>query len=82
MCNHIPSTTSLLSRETAYATSLYVNPPPTHEFEPHFLNLPSPRTVIELGSGSGVIAAAIGNVLDPHEDLMIATDLPEVRQHA
>lgn len=58
--------------------SLYVNPSPNHDFDPPFLDLPSPRTVIELGSGTGMVAAAIASVLDRREDLVIATDLPEV----
>ncbi|KAF9453507.1 hypothetical protein P691DRAFT_771476 [Macrolepiota fuliginosa MF-IS2] len=64
--------------EAAYAMSIYVNSPANQEFDPPFPDSPSPRTMIELGSGTGAVAAAIANVLDEREDLVIATDLPEV----
>jgi hypothetical protein len=34
--------------------------------------------MIELGSGAGLVAAAIANKLESPDDLLIATDLPEV----
>ncbi|KXN91651.1 hypothetical protein AN958_12503 [Leucoagaricus sp. SymC.cos] len=64
--------------EAAYATLLYVNPPQNIDFLPPFLSSPTPRTMIELGSGTGMVAAAIAGVIDQRTDLVIATDLPEV----
>lgn len=37
-----------------------------------------PLSLVELGSGTGIVAALIAKHLHP-EDLLIATDLPEVR---
>lgn len=34
--------------------------------------------MIELGSGAGLVAAAIASILEPPDDILIATDLPEV----
>ncbi|KAJ3553541.1 hypothetical protein NP233_g12619 [Leucocoprinus birnbaumii] len=64
--------------EAAYAMLLYIQPPPKLTFNTQFLEINSPRTIVELGSGTGVVAAAIARVTDRHEDLVIATDLPEV----
>lgn len=58
--------------------SFYVDPSPNYEFDPPFPGSPSPRTIIELGSGMGMVAAAIANALNAQKDLMVATDLPEV----
>jgi ribosomal protein L11 methylase PrmA len=61
--------------------SIYIDPPPDLEFDVPFPDVPSPRTVIELGSGTGIAAAAIAKVLDAQKDLVIATDLPEVSRY-
>lgn len=56
----------------------YVRSPLEFTFDPPFLATTSPRTILELGSGTGVVAAAVARVVDQREDLVIATDLPEV----
>lgn len=56
----------------------YVQSPLEFTFDPPFLATTSPRTILELGSGTGVVAAAVARVVDQREDLVIATDLPEV----
>lgn len=38
-----------------------------------------PLAMVELGSGTGVVAALIATLLGP-EDILVATDLPAVRQ--
>ncbi|KAF8628014.1 hypothetical protein AX15_004132 [Amanita polypyramis BW_CC] len=68
--------------EAAYGLSLYVQPAMDLEFDPPFIS-PSdrpPLSIIELGSGSGLVAAAIATRLNSLHDLIIATDLPEVCQ--
>ncbi|KAK0469606.1 putative methyltransferase-domain-containing protein [Desarmillaria tabescens] len=66
--------------EAAYALLLYVDPPSTWEFEPPFLkNQDSSRhTIIELGSGTGIIARSLSRSLTSGEDIIVSTDLPEV----
>ena len=67
-------------REAAYALSAYVSPPSDWKFEPPFISDAArihPVTMIELGSGSGLVASGIIKTLEPR-DLFIATDLPEV----
>jgi len=67
-------------REAAYALSAYVSPPSDWKFEPPFVSDAArihPLTMIELGSGSGLVASGIIKTLEPR-DLFIATDLPEV----
>ncbi|XP_006459275.1 hypothetical protein AGABI2DRAFT_201345 [Agaricus bisporus var. bisporus H97] len=64
--------------ESAYLTSLYVDPLPNLEFDLPFPGVSSPLTIIELGSGTGIVAAAIAQVLDAQRDLVVATDLPDV----
>lgn len=67
--------------EAAYALLHYIQPMSSEfEFDPPFISSldPHPLTMIELGSGSGIVAAAIGGKLPSKDDLIIATDLPEV----
>ncbi|KAK2460957.1 hypothetical protein APHAL10511_007427 [Amanita phalloides] len=68
--------------EAAYALSLYVQPAVDLEFDPPFISScdHQPVSVIELGSGSGLVAAAIARKLDSPNNLLVATDLPEVCQ--
>ncbi|KAF8348927.1 putative methyltransferase-domain-containing protein [Amanita rubescens] len=68
--------------EAAYALSLYVQPAADLEFDPPFISSSDrkPVSMIELGSGAGLVAAAIANKLESPDDLLIATDLPEVCQ--
>ncbi|KAF9040971.1 hypothetical protein BDZ89DRAFT_981315 [Hymenopellis radicata] len=67
--------------EAAYALMLYVNPPTgPHEwlFDPPFIaadpGLPLPTVMIELGSGTGIVASVLGRL----GGAVIVTDLPEV----
>lgn len=72
----------MLLREASYALSLYIHPPLLWEFMPPFSNRAlndKPMTIIELGSGSGMVASHLADILDLNRDLLIATDLPEVR---
>ncbi|KAF8968054.1 hypothetical protein BDZ97DRAFT_1903028 [Flammula alnicola] len=67
--------------EAAYAMTLYVQP--HGEFDPPFIDASrsSERLMmIELGSGSGLVAATIAKLLTPGRHHLIATDLPEVGQ--
>ena len=60
----------------------YIRPPDTLEFDPTFFDTMSHSTaqyfIIELGSGSGLVASTIAGLLRPGRDLLIVTDLPEV----
>ncbi|OBZ62659.1 hypothetical protein A0H81_15023 [Grifola frondosa] len=60
----------------AYLSSLpgSLEPPPFTTFTSSSL----PHTIIELGSGTGFLAARIARLLHPDTDLLIATDLPSV----
>ncbi|KAF9466642.1 putative methyltransferase-domain-containing protein [Collybia nuda] len=67
--------------EAAYMLSLYVNPPSSMKFDPPFIEdspLSSPRTILELGSGTGMVSLYIAKILDTRNDIIIVTDLPEV----
>ncbi|RDB25884.1 Protein-lysine methyltransferase METTL21D [Hypsizygus marmoreus] len=67
--------------EAAYALSLYVHPPPNLQFDPPFVSQRSsrsPLTILELGSGAGLTSSHIANILNPHDDILIVTDLTEV----
>ncbi|KAG7089407.1 hypothetical protein E1B28_011095 [Marasmius oreades] len=66
--------------EAAYAINLYLNPPPSYLFDPPFLNAPDKRpefTIIELGSGSGLVGSIISRSMT-EKDILVLTDLPEV----
>lgn len=67
-------------REAAYALSLYVQPATDLEFDPPFISSSdrTPVSMIELGSGAGLVAVAIASTLESPDDILIATDLPEV----
>ncbi|TFK40189.1 putative methyltransferase-domain-containing protein [Crucibulum laeve] len=68
--------------EAAYALISYIHPPSQWEVEPPFIPDPSKRepfSIIELGSGVGIVAASIAERLETNgDDLIIATDLPEI----
>lgn len=70
--------------EAAYALIRYVCPPPGVIFDPPFVStiaatsLRFPITVLELGSGTGVVISCIVDAVALPQDLFIATDLPEV----
>jgi Lysine methyltransferase len=67
------------NREAAYAMAFYVQDPPSVDFDPSFdLSLQRPSTVLELGSGSGMVGSMIARKLPEGQDLLIVTDLPEV----
>lgn len=50
------------------------------KFEPPFLSSsePGPSRILELGSGTGIVAAQLSRQLKSRHDLLIVTDLPEV----
>ncbi|OJT02476.1 hypothetical protein TRAPUB_7043 [Trametes pubescens] len=50
-------------------------PPPTSSTSPGGL---PPITAVELGSGTGFVAARVAEWIHPERDLLIATDLPDV----
>lgn len=59
--------------------SLYIDPPPNVIFNaPFFEAISEEMTVLELGSGSGMVGCQLSRVLHPGRDLLILTDLPEV----
>ncbi|EIN09875.1 hypothetical protein PUNSTDRAFT_65892 [Punctularia strigosozonata HHB-11173 SS5] len=74
--------------EAAHALFLYLESPPGWEFDPPPSTIGfkssepdvlAPRTILELGSGTGVIADALARECSrPAQDIVIATDLPEV----
>ncbi|THU84188.1 hypothetical protein K435DRAFT_971296 [Dendrothele bispora CBS 962.96] len=77
--------------EAAYLLNLYLNPPidsgisrkPLFEFDPpfnqnHTSTTTSGRTIIEVGSGSGLVASNVARSLTPGTELLVLTDLPEV----
>ncbi|KAF9524864.1 putative methyltransferase-domain-containing protein [Crepidotus variabilis] len=70
--------------EAAYAMIAFISSPLGLEFDPPFLAAKSTNAerhiILELGSGSGLIASVVSKVLNIQHDRMIATDLPEVCQ--
>ncbi|EAU85547.2 hypothetical protein CC1G_06260 [Coprinopsis cinerea okayama7 len=65
--------------EAAYAMNTYLNPTSSWVFDPPPLtkNKSTPLAIVELGSGTGIVASVIATALQPG-DLLIATDLPDV----
>ncbi|CAA7267042.1 unnamed protein product [Cyclocybe aegerita] len=69
--------------EAAYAMTLFIIPPATIEFDLPLvdaLRADDRITMVELGSGSGLVASTAARLLKPGRDLFIATDLPEVQE--
>ncbi|OSC96893.1 hypothetical protein PYCCODRAFT_1399711 [Trametes coccinea BRFM310] len=69
--------------EASHAMLAYLEPESPMEFDPPPPTIASAGsrraiTAIELGSGTGFVAAGIAEWLRPERDLLIATDLPEV----
>ncbi|KZT01398.1 uncharacterized protein LAESUDRAFT_731255 [Laetiporus sulphureus 93-53] len=71
--------------EASYAMLAYLNYPSGDdllEFDPPPFTLSNPHseplTVVELGSGTGLVASRVAALLKPGRDLLYATDLPEV----
>ncbi|KAJ7476022.1 putative methyltransferase-domain-containing protein [Mycena latifolia] len=67
--------------KAAYALNSYIRPPAGLVFDPPLFPEPEARKqirVIELGSGSGIVAATMAPLLNPTRDVMFVTDLPEV----
>jgi len=61
---------------------LYLQPAPYLEFDPPMtdaLKGPQSITIIELGSGTGIVASYLSRLLVSASDCLIVTDLPEVR---
>jgi len=72
---------SPINREAAYAMISYIHPPDTLEFDPPFFDaIPclAQCSIIELGSGSGLVASVVARMLQSGKDIFIASDLPEV----
>lgn len=77
-------------REASYAMLAYLDPASEIDFDPlpftHTLTPPAADsdtvqrsiTVVELGSGTGFLAARVADWLRPDLDLLLATDLPDV----
>ncbi len=62
---------------------LYMQPPNNIEFDPPFIEAERKGTsteysMLELGSGTGLVASSLLKLLDPRRDHLIVTDLPEV----
>ncbi|KAI0663827.1 putative methyltransferase-domain-containing protein [Cubamyces menziesii] len=68
--------------EASHAMLAYLDPSSPLEFDPPPPTFAStarrPITAIELGSGTGFVAASVAEWLRPECDLLIATDLPDV----
>lgn len=60
---------------------MYLNPPPSWLFDPPMLlkgRGARPYSILELGSGTGIAAACMAEMLKDGDQLIV-TDLPEVR---
>ena len=70
----------LVNREASHAMLAYLNPSSRtlFDFDPSPFTPTSPIAAVELGSGTGFVAACVAEWLHPQQDLLIATDLPEV----
>ncbi|PPQ89324.1 hypothetical protein CVT25_003161 [Psilocybe cyanescens] len=67
--------------EAAYAMSLYIQPPGHLMFDPPIVDVSRQAdsiVMIELGSGTGLVASSIAKLLRPGQDHLLVTDLPEV----
>ncbi|ETW83399.1 hypothetical protein HETIRDRAFT_383456, partial [Heterobasidion irregulare TC 32-1] len=69
--------------EAAYLLTLYFNAPPSHAFDPPFdPHGASQLTVVELGSGTGIVGLKLAERLartgTDSSNLVVLTDLPEV----
>ncbi|THH32254.1 hypothetical protein EUX98_g1931 [Antrodiella citrinella] len=66
--------------EAAYAMKTFLNPPSGFMFDPAFgdRTCPGPLRILELGSGTGIVAAQLSEQLTGMDGLVIVTDLPEV----
>jgi hypothetical protein len=74
-------TNSMYPREGAYDLINYIDGPLHLEFDPPFICPGSggDLTIIELGSGTGVVASTIATtVIRPGRDVLFVTDLPDV----
>ena len=67
-------------REAAYAMATFIRPPQNMAFDPPFLDAEAHGryAMIDLGSGSGLVASVIASCLKGGRDHLIATDLLEV----
>lgn len=68
-------------REAAYLLNAYIEGTCGVTFDPPFLvedDLPGPLNILELGSGTGIVAATIVERLFGQEHTVVVTDLPEV----
>ncbi|KAL0579587.1 hypothetical protein V5O48_002425 [Marasmius crinis-equi] len=68
------------NREAAYAVRMYLDPPPNYLFDPPFPTTNPNRpilTMIELGSGSGLVGSTVASFLT-EDDMLVLTDLSEV----
>lgn len=61
----------------------YIHPSPGIEFDPPLIDASRNSekiTIVELGSGSGMVAFSLAKLLKPGYDHLVVTDLPEVWQ--
>jgi len=63
--------------EAAYALNTYIKPPADYVFDPPLFPAQKNARMVELGSGTGIVAATMATVLHAR-DIMFVTDLPEV----
>ena len=71
----------LLSREAAYAMISYIHPAPNLLYDPPIIDASAEGDrliMLEVGSGSGLVASTLAGLLRPGHDRLIVTDLPEV----
>ena len=75
-------TKACIIREAAYIMNIYVNPKHaghTGSFNPSFHeNLEEGLTILELGSGAGIVGYHLSQMFSKPKDMIILTDLPEV----
>ncbi|KAF8802486.1 hypothetical protein BYT27DRAFT_7261022 [Phlegmacium glaucopus] len=67
--------------EASYAMTFYIHPSSGFEFDPPLIDgsrNSEKITIVELGSGSGMVAFSLAKLLKPGYDRLIVTDLPEV----
>jgi len=71
----------LLSREAAYAMISYIRPAPNLVYDPPIIDASAKGDrliMLEVGSGSGLVASTLAELVRPGHDRLIVTDLPEV----
>ena len=84
VCDHSFQADCYKNREAAYAFRVYLDPPSNRDYDPPFPTTArsgdwdkAALTVIELGSGAGMVASTLAPLLS-EGDLLVVTDLAEV----